>query len=146
MKLDCKLSMERFAILLRECLENGELVHIDDLGIFLPGLNNNGFRFVPNRMPRVFIAYVQEDVVYARLLYRDLAARGFATWLDKKKLLPARIGRARLRPPSKRPIFSFPVSRRIRFRSAAGFTANSGTPWSARPDSLSTGFSLFPCD
>jgi hypothetical protein len=88
MKFDCKPSTERFAILLRECLEKGELVHIDDLGIFLPGLNNNGFRFVPNRMPRVFIAYVQEDAAYARFLYRDLTARGFAAWLDKKKLLP----------------------------------------------------------
>jgi len=88
MKLDGTPSAERFARLLRECLENGELVHIGDLGIFLPGLNNNGFRFVPNRMQRVFIAYAQEDAVYARLLYRDLTARGFAAWLDKKKLLP----------------------------------------------------------
>lgn len=75
-------------MLLRECLESGEPVHIDDLGIFLPGPNNSGFRFVPNQMQRVFIAYVQEDGAYARRLYRDLSGRGFATWLDKKKLLP----------------------------------------------------------
>jgi hypothetical protein len=86
-KKQCKPSAECFAILLRECLEGGEAVHIDDLGIFMPG-PNSGFRFVPNQMQRVFIAYVQEDALAARHLYRDLGARGFSPWLDKKKLLP----------------------------------------------------------
>jgi len=88
MKTECQPSAECFAILLRECLAGGEPVHIDDLGIFMPGPNNNGFRFIPNRMQRVFIAYVQEDAVFARKLYREFAQRGFNTWLDKKKLLP----------------------------------------------------------
>jgi|ERR1051326_1622564 hypothetical protein len=88
MKTDCQPSAECFAILLRECLASGEPVHIDDLGIFVPGPNNHGFRFIPNQMQRVFIAYVQEDASFARKLYYEFAQRGFNTWLDKKKLLP----------------------------------------------------------
>jgi hypothetical protein len=88
MKTDCEPSAECFAILLREFLASGEPVQIDDLGIFMPGPNNSGFRFIPNQMQRVFIAYVQEDAVFARKLYREFAQRGFNTWLDKKKLLP----------------------------------------------------------
>jgi hypothetical protein len=84
---DCKPSAECFAILLRQCLESGEPVHLDDLGIFIPGPENTGFRFIPNQMQRVFIAYVQEDAVVAKKLYRDLAALGFSPWIDKKKLL-----------------------------------------------------------
>ncbi len=87
MTRECKPSAEGFALLLQECLANGDPVHIDDLGIFMPG-PNNGFRFIPNQMQRVFIAYVQEDSVLARKLYRDLTNRGFSPWLDRKKLLP----------------------------------------------------------
>ena len=87
MSMECKPSVECFARLLRECLESGEPVHIDDLGIFMPG-PNHGFNFVPNQMQRVFIAYVQEDAASAKKLYRDLGALGFNAWLDKKRLLP----------------------------------------------------------
>jgi hypothetical protein len=88
MTRECKPSAECFALLLKECLADGEPVHIDDLGIFMPCPHNNGFRFVPNLMQRVFIAYVEEDAVLARKLYRDLTNRGFSPWMDKKKLLP----------------------------------------------------------
>ena len=88
MKPECHPSAECFAVLLRECLAGGEPVHIDDLGIFMPGPNNSGFRFIPNQMQRVFIAYVQEDADLAKKIYREFAQRGFNTWLDKKKLLP----------------------------------------------------------
>ena len=87
MTRECKPSKECFALLLNECLASGEPVHIDELGIFMP-CPNNGFRFIPNQLQRVFIAYVQEDVVFARKLYRDLTNRGFSPWMDKKKLLP----------------------------------------------------------
>ncbi len=85
---ECKPSAECFALLLRECLKDGEPVHIDDLGIFVPGPNKDGFRFIPNQMQRVFIAYVEEDAALARKLYRDLTDKGFSPWMDKKKLLP----------------------------------------------------------
>jgi TIR domain len=88
MKTECQTSAECFALLLRECLASGEPVHIDDLGIFMPGPNKQGFLFIPNQMQRVFIAYVQEDAALARKLYTEFAQRGFNTWMDKKKLLP----------------------------------------------------------
>ena len=88
MNLDCQPSVECFGMLLRECLASGEPVHIDDLGMFLPCMNDKGFRFIPNSQQRVFIAYVQEDAALATKLYREFEQRGFNTWLDKKKLFP----------------------------------------------------------
>ena len=38
--------------------------------------------------PRVFIAYVEEDLPFARKLYRAFEDNGFRPWLDKKKLMP----------------------------------------------------------
>jgi hypothetical protein len=85
---ECKPSPECFSLLLRECLQGGEPVQIDDLGIFMPGPNSNDFVFIPNQMQRVFIAYVEEDLELAKRLHRDLTHRGFSAWLDKKRLLP----------------------------------------------------------
>ncbi len=79
-------SKTEVARLLRDCLEKGTRVEIDGVGAFVP--DGSGFRFEPNTTPRVFIAYVSEDVTHARRLYDGLAARGFSPWLDKSKLLP----------------------------------------------------------
>jgi len=75
------------AQLVRQCLEEGASVDIDGLGVFEPGPNGT-FRFRAHKRPRVFVAYVEEDIVAARRLYRDLVSRGFDAWLDKEKLLP----------------------------------------------------------
>ncbi len=79
--------LECFADLLRNCIEKEEAVNIDDLGIFMPRARG-GFRFVPNKAQRIFLAYVQEDAALARRLYANLSSRGFRPWMDKKKLLP----------------------------------------------------------
>lgn len=73
--------------LLRKNLEHGTTVDIEDLGTFVPGAGHR-FRFVPHDKPRVFIAYVEEDLAYAKKLFDGFAAAGFSPWLDKKKLLP----------------------------------------------------------
>ena len=86
MKRECKPSRECIALILRESLEDGSIVDIDDFGTFLPG--ETGFRFVGNLKPRVFIAYVQEDLMLAKRLYDDLNGRGLSPWLDKNKLRP----------------------------------------------------------
>lgn len=75
------------ANLMRDTLEHGSQVEIEGLGSFFPE-EDHKFRFVPQDQPRVFIAYVQEDVAYARTLYDRLAEVGFSPWLDNKKLLP----------------------------------------------------------
>jgi hypothetical protein len=36
----------------------------------------------------VFLAYVEEDLAFARKLYHAFEANGFRPWLDKKRLMP----------------------------------------------------------
>ena len=77
----------RIARVLREALERGGSVDIDGLGTLSAG-GKHGFRFVAQNKPRVFIAYVQEDLSFAKKLYRALEEGGFRPWLDKKRLMP----------------------------------------------------------
>ena len=77
----------RIARLLREALECGATVEIDGLGTFSPG-GKRGFRFVAQTKARVFIAYVEEDLSFAKKLYRIFEENGFRPWLDKKRLMP----------------------------------------------------------
>jgi hypothetical protein len=77
----------RVALILRHALEHGTAVEIDGLGTFLPG-RGKGFRFVAQTKPRVFIAYVEEDMAAAKKLYAAFQQCGFRPWLDRKKLLP----------------------------------------------------------
>jgi TIR domain len=77
----------RLARIVRHALEKGTAVEIDGLGTFLPG-RGKGFRFVAQTKARVFIAYVEEDLVAAKKLYAAFEQRGFRPWLDRKKLLP----------------------------------------------------------
>jgi hypothetical protein len=77
----------RIARILRDALEHGGSVEIDGLGTLSPG-GKSGVRFAPQNKPRVFIAYVEEDLSYARKLYRTLEQSGFRPWLDKKRLMP----------------------------------------------------------
>jgi hypothetical protein len=68
-------------------LAQGATVEIDGLGKFVPK-GKLGMRFVGQTKPRIFIAYVEEDLLHARRLYRAFERYGFRPWLDKKKLLP----------------------------------------------------------
>jgi nucleoid DNA-binding protein len=76
----------RVAGILRTALQQGISIEIEGLGTFLPG--KQGFQFVAQTKPRVFIAYVQEDLRPVRRLNRSFEERGFRPWLDKKKLMP----------------------------------------------------------
>jgi hypothetical protein len=75
------------AQIVRKAIESGSAVEIDGLGTFLPG-RKGGFRFVAHIKPRVFIAYVEEDLEAVKKLYRAFELQGFRPWLDKKKLMP----------------------------------------------------------
>ena len=77
----------RIARVLREALERGESIDIDGLGTLSPG-GKHGFRFVAQNKPRVFIAYVEEDLAFARKLYRAFEDSGLRPWLDKMRLMP----------------------------------------------------------
>jgi len=76
----------RVARILRVALEQGASVEIDGLGTFLPG--KQGARFVAQDTPRVFLAYVEEDLRLVKRLYQAFEESGFRPWLDKKKLMP----------------------------------------------------------
>jgi hypothetical protein len=80
-------TLRRIARVLREVLEHGGTVDIDGLGTLSQG-GKQGFRFEAHNEPRVFIAYVEEDLRYAKRLYRAFEKSGFRPWLDKKKLMP----------------------------------------------------------
>ena len=78
---------QRIARIVREALDQGHAVDIDGLGTFLPN-RGRGLRFVAQTKPRVFIAYVQEDLKAVKKLYRAFEQHGFRPWLDKKNLMP----------------------------------------------------------
>ncbi len=77
----------RIARVLREVLERGGSIDIDGLGTLSAG-GKQGLRFVALNKPRVFIAYVEEDLVFAKKLYGVCEENGFRPWLDKKRLMP----------------------------------------------------------
>jgi hypothetical protein len=77
----------RIAGVLHELLSEGRQVEIDGLGVFRPN-NGGGFEFIHSTRPRVFLAYVEEDLAAVRGLFEDFLAAGFDPWLDKEKLLP----------------------------------------------------------
>lgn len=78
---------EHVAQLVRRCLEQGKRVEIDGLGVFERDKAGD-FRFVALSRPKIFLGYVEEDLPLANRLYEGLEARGFAPWLDRRKLLP----------------------------------------------------------
>ena len=80
-------SRHQIAQIVKQCLEEGKTVEIDGLGTFRPSAGC-GFRFWPCNLPKVFLAYVQEDTWAVDRLFRALEERGFAPWMDRRKLMP----------------------------------------------------------
>jgi len=61
-------------------------VEIDGLGVF--HRRSGEYEFVAQEEPKVFLAYVQEDLAAAERLFEDLRSHDFDPWLDRRKLLP----------------------------------------------------------
>ena len=76
----------RIAEVIRQALNDGHVVDIEGLGTFRP--NSDGFDFEPEDRPRIFLAYVREDVEAVRRLYKDLKRLGYRPWMDEEELLP----------------------------------------------------------
>jgi len=72
--------------ILRRSLAKGNTLELEGLGT-LRAAASGGYEFQPETRPRVFIAYVVEDLKLARKLRDGLAAAGCAPWLDKDQLL-----------------------------------------------------------
>ena len=75
----------RVLAIVRRSLERGQTVEIDGLGTFRAGAK--GYEFIAQTQPRVFIAYVEEDLPIVRKLRDRLAAAGCSPWMDKEKLI-----------------------------------------------------------
>ena len=81
------MNVDELAQLINRSLTHSKAVEIDGLGVF--ALNPSGsISFQDSSHSRVFIAYASEDGAAAERLFDDLAAHGFAPWLDRRKLLP----------------------------------------------------------
>lgn len=78
---------QRILTTIRRALDCGKTVEIDGLGVFRPGADGT-YEFMAQTEPRVFIAYVEEDLPVARRLRDRLAAAGCSPWMDKDKLMP----------------------------------------------------------
>ena len=79
-------SPNRILTLVRKSLDQGHTVDIDGLGSFRLGIE--GYEFLAQTQPQVFVAYVEEDVAAARRITEDLREAGCSPWIDKEKLLP----------------------------------------------------------
>jgi len=75
------------AQLVRQCLREGKSVEIDGLGIFRRD-SAGEYQFTADSHPKIFLAHVVEDRPWADRLFEELEQRGYAPWLDRRKLLP----------------------------------------------------------
>lgn len=82
-----KPTARQIAALLKRCLLEGGRVDIDRLGEFRLG-EDGGIVFTSNVKPRVFLAYVEEDVDAAMRLCEELRRHGCDPWVDRERLLP----------------------------------------------------------
>jgi hypothetical protein len=81
------MTVEELASLIRRSLQKSRAVEVDGLGVFARNEDGNITFRGPTRH-RIFIAYANEDEENANHLYDELTERGFAAWLDRRKLLP----------------------------------------------------------
>lgn len=72
--------------IVRRSLEAGQAVEIEGLGRFRA--SPDGYRFDPEKLPTVFVAYAVEDLGVVRQLCDALTAVGCSPWLDKDRLMP----------------------------------------------------------
>lgn len=80
-------SSTEVARLVRRCLDQGNSVEIDGIGIFRPD-GKGGFDFVAETRLQVFVAYVVEDLPKVERLSAGLEQHGIEPWTDRRKLLP----------------------------------------------------------
>ena len=81
------MNAEELARLIRIGLRRSPAIEVEGLGVFARD-PDGGISFRNTERRRIFIAYAREDLAHAERLYSDLSARGYAAWLDRRKLLP----------------------------------------------------------
>ncbi|HKD05327.1 MAG TPA: toll/interleukin-1 receptor domain-containing protein [Bryobacteraceae bacterium] len=81
------MSAEELADLISAELKRTPTIEIEGLGLFRREATGR-ITFIRGNRPRVFVAYALEDIELAERLFADLSSRGYAPWLDRRKLLP----------------------------------------------------------
>ena len=95
----------------KESLRDGHSVELDGLGTF--HCRRGALEFVPECAPRVFIAYVEENVEHALRLADAFEAAGLRPWIDKRKLLPGQDWRRAIERAITRSDFFVPCFSRV---------------------------------
>lgn len=80
------MKLHSMAGILRSALDRGIAVRVEGLGTFFR--SETCYHFTPLTLPRIFVAYVAEDLAPARRLCEALRRRGCDPWLDLERLLP----------------------------------------------------------
>lgn len=81
------MTNEQLAELIRLSLKRARCVEVDGLGVFRRDQGGRVTLHDANRL-RIFIAYATEDAESAERLFDALRLRGYAPWLDRRRLLP----------------------------------------------------------
>jgi hypothetical protein len=81
------MSAEELAQAIERALLRSPSIEVDGLGTFVRD-SAGGISLRNANRPRIFIAYAAEDAGMADELFAALETRGFAPWMDRRKLLP----------------------------------------------------------
>jgi len=81
------MGAEELADLISTELKRSPSIEIEGLGRFQRDRTGR-ITFTRGNRPRIFVAYALEDTEQAERLFAELQSRGYAPWLDRKKLLP----------------------------------------------------------
>jgi hypothetical protein len=81
------MSAEELADVISAELKRTPSIEIEGLGLFRRDCAGR-ITFTRGNRPRIFVAYALEDAPLAERLFADLHSRGYAPWLDRRKLLP----------------------------------------------------------
>jgi hypothetical protein len=116
------MSAEELAMVICASLERSRAVEVDGLGIFSRD-DSGRITFDNGNRPRIFLAYVVEDVQIAEKLFRAFEAMDYAPWLDRKKLLPGQNWPHRIQQAIENADFFIPCFSRNSVRKRGGFQA-----------------------
>ncbi|HZL57064.1 MAG TPA: toll/interleukin-1 receptor domain-containing protein [Bryobacteraceae bacterium] len=89
------MTSEELALLISGELRKSPEVEIDGLGVFARDASGC-ITFRKGKRPRIFVAYATEDAAVADRMFKELEARGYAPWLDRRKLMPGQNWRRRI--------------------------------------------------
>jgi hypothetical protein len=113
---------EELAWLICNALLRSPAVEVEGLGVFSRD-DSGRISLQQSNQPRIFIAYVIEDLMTAEKLFWTLEAQGYAPWLDHRKLLPGQNWPRRILDAIENTDFFIPCFSRNSVNKRGGFQA-----------------------